>query len=371
LALPFGKNPKNLREFSDENKQNKLKTQVKQGNTLMIIWLKKIAVFCLCFYYCYGQENITPYKYLDKLPEYRIPEDARRCISRENGPSEPDIAYYFSRPDKETFPIAILCEGSSDESHVASVIHFHRYFLQECMDLNLAVLTIEQWGVDGNEVNKSEWINHYTRTQRLKDHKRVINDLLDHPPQGWNGKFVFIGVSEGGPIVTALSAEYSEHTIATINWSGAGDWSWREELWVFLKQLVQMNPECPHDKKLSDCQTCFELISVRKNYDALMDATIFNPVSSECFLNMTYLYHADALTFPKIEYSRLTKPFLVVSGALDTIIDSSDLFVEKAQSSGAPVTYYRISDMDHFVRKRPDILQASFDWLAKELQKED
>jgi|GEM_PF-4789429 hypothetical protein len=28
LALPFGKNPKNLRELSDENKQNKLKTQV-------------------------------------------------------------------------------------------------------------------------------------------------------------------------------------------------------------------------------------------------------------------------------------------------------------------------------------------------------
>jgi hypothetical protein len=30
LALPFGKNPKNLRELSDENKQNKLKTQVIQ-----------------------------------------------------------------------------------------------------------------------------------------------------------------------------------------------------------------------------------------------------------------------------------------------------------------------------------------------------
>jgi hypothetical protein len=28
LALPFDKNPKNLREISDENKQNKLKTQV-------------------------------------------------------------------------------------------------------------------------------------------------------------------------------------------------------------------------------------------------------------------------------------------------------------------------------------------------------
>ena len=53
----------------------------------------------------------------------------------------------------------------------------------------------------------------------------VINHLLKDPPKGWSGKFIFVGVSEGGPLVTALTAEYADITLATINWSGAGDWN--------------------------------------------------------------------------------------------------------------------------------------------------
>ena len=55
-------------------------------------------------------------------------------------------------------------------------------------------------------------------------------------------------------------------------------------------------------------------------------------------------------------------PYLVVSGALDTIIESSDEFV-KAQDKGTPISYHRIPDMDHYVRKRPDVIGDSFKWL--------
>jgi len=41
LALPFDKNPKNLRELSYENKQNKLKTQV--INKECLNWFSKWA----------------------------------------------------------------------------------------------------------------------------------------------------------------------------------------------------------------------------------------------------------------------------------------------------------------------------------------
>ena len=44
-------------------------------------------------------------------------------------------------------------------------------------------------------------------------------------------------------------------------------------------------------------------------------------------------------------------PYLVVAGVKDSIIDSSDAFVRRAKEVGVPVTYMRISDMDHYVRK--------------------
>jgi dipeptidyl aminopeptidase/acylaminoacyl peptidase len=59
---------------------------------------------------------------------------------------------------------------------------------------------------------------------------------------------------------------------------------------------------------------------------------------------------------------------LVVAGTKDSIIDSSDAFVCKAKEAGAPVTYMRILDMDHYVRKKEDVIKESFDWLKKQLE---
>ena len=78
---------------------------------------------------------------------------------------------------------------------------------------------------------------------------------------------------------------------------------------------------------------------------------------------MTYIYHADALNWPKIDYKDLKSPYLVVAGDQDTIIESSDEFVRKAKQAGANITYIRVAGMDHYVRKRQDILDKSFEWL--------
>jgi hypothetical protein len=59
----------------------------------------------------------------------------------------------------------------------------------------------------------------------------VISHLEKHPPTGWNGQLIFIGVSEGDPLVTDLSTIYS-HTLATINWVGAGVWPWAMDHWL-------------------------------------------------------------------------------------------------------------------------------------------
>ena len=313
--------------------------------------------------------EITPHRFTDEEmrnggPLYEIPKSSRFTASRKDGP---DIVYYLSKPKSDSYPIAILCGGSTSKNDISSIIHLHRYLLKEFIDLGAGVLTVEQWGVDGNKVNADEFMQYYTRTQRLLDHRTVIEALKKNPPVGWNGKIILFGASEGGLLVTTLTTDFQDSVIATINWSGAGDWSWREELWVFVEKLLSENPDChDHKLKLKDCP-CMEDVATRERYDAKMDETLDNPTADKEFLGMTYLYHADAQKFPEYDYAKMKSPFLVVSGTLDSLIKSSDAFVEKATEAGAKITYHRVDDMDHYVRKNPKAVEQTFDWLAKQL----
>lgn len=312
-------------------------------------------------------EQITPYKFIDgEILSYKIPTSSRYTTPRlERG--APDIVYYFSPPPQKNYPIAILCEGSSQKESLKSVIHFHRYFLQEFMDLGAGVLSLEKWGIDGDIIQPDDFMHHYTRTQRLQDHIAVIEHLKLYPPKGWNGTFIFLGVSEGGHIVTKLSEK--QPPLATINWSGGGDGAcWQEEVWLFLQQLLLKNPNCPHNVKLSACSACLEIFSSRSHYGAKMEAILKDP-SDEIFLGMTHKYHADALNWAPCDYEKITSPYLLVTGTLDTILELSDSFVEKAKKAKVPITYLRISDMDHYIRKRPDIIQESFTWMGQYLKK--
>ncbi len=315
---------------------------------------------------CYA-EDITPYKFMDCMPYYEIPASSQFTVNRHDL-TAPDIICYFSSPKSNSYPIAILCGGSSSENDIQSIIHFHRYFLQEFLDVNAGVITLEQRGVYGSEVNINEFMEHYTRSNRLEDHQLVVEYLINNPPKGWDGKLIFLGVSEGGPLVTSLTMHYSLRTLATINWSGATNWSWKEEVWVFFKKLMMDNLECPHQVKLQSCKICTEHFGSRNDYDAMMDTILLNPAFDQYFLGMTFKYHADAMLYPTVDYKKIRTPFLVVTGAKDSIIDSSDDFVEKAINSGVKLTYLRVDDMDHYVRKRPDIIDQSFKWLENQLQ---
>ena len=80
---------------------------------------------------------------------------------------------------------------------------------------------------------------------------------------------------------------------------------------------------------------------------------------------MTYFYLADAFKKAPTDYDQIRSPFLVVEGTEDPSIESCDEFVRKAKEAGAPVEYIRVEGMDHYIRKRPDIIEESFDWLRK------
>ena len=182
-------------------------------------------------------------------------------------------------------------------------------------------------------------------------------------------EFIFFGISEGGPLIISLTTQYSDITRATINWVGAGDWSWRDELWAFI---VNMRKNAPWWMKLCDAMPrwmpfAFDIPKTRNDYDAIMDSALEDPCVEKEFMGMTYRYHADALTYPSPEYDAIRTPFLVVVGSLDPMIDSCDAFVERARIAGAPITYIRVPDMDHYVRTRLDIIEQTFEWLKRQV----
>lgn len=298
--------------------------------------------------------------------QYDIPTAIRFTIEREDG--ELPIVYYFSPPDNnDPYPILILCDGSSSKGDIRSV-----FFIRECLEdrilpLQVGYLTIEKWGVDGNEVDENAFWSHYTRSQRLADHLKTIRHLQEEPPSGWNGKLVFVGVSEGGPLVTDLSILCPD-TIATVNWVGAGDWNWSDELWQFFETWkdhsfwMRLYDAIPRWLPFSS-----DIPQTREEYDALVQHIIQNPVLDQFLAGMTYLYHADAFQKPTVDYTKIHSPFLVVEGTDDSSIASCDQFIQKALEAGAPVTYLRIEGMDHWIRKRPDVIDQSFDWLKKQL----
>ena len=324
-------------------------------------------------------DEITPYKFdrdennkplnVKNIPAYDIPASARFMAPRaEQG--APEIIYYLSSPNATSYPIAIICGGSTSIENIGTIIHVHRYFLQEFMDLNVGVVTVEQWGVDGEKIDAGAFMEHYTRSQRLQDHKDLISHLVACPPQGWNGKLIFLGISEGGPLVTTLTAEYTAMTVATMNWVGAGDWPWRDELWIFIEDMRKNAPWWANLWDLMPRWLPFapDLPRNRDEYDARIDEIAANPNMDRFFLGMSYKYHADTMEYPAPAYQKLRTPLQVVAGAQDSAVHSSDAFVQKAQEAGVNVTYLRVANMGHYVRTRPDIIKKSFDWLVEQMQ---
>lgn len=227
------------------------------------------------------------------------------------------------------------------------------------------------WSIDNDKIDEQQFFEHYTLSQRYTDHERIIKYLKANPPSWWDGKIVLIGVSERGPIITRLTSNFNNIVIATINWVGAGGWNWRDELYPFVEAQQKLEPlKYRIQRYFCDWWEGRSDLSARQKYDLLMDHILANPDANEEFNGMTYKYHADAMKFPPPDYARLTKPFLVIAGALDVNgnIQSTDDFVQKAKAASVDVTYIRVPDMDHSIRKRPDIIDQSFRWLKCQMK---
>ncbi len=262
----------------------------------------------------------------------------------------PSIVFYLTEPDTPSYPILVMLEGSASQGHLSSVVHSHTVIGNPFIQMGLGLLTVEQWGIDSHTIDEPVFWKHYTRTQRFSDHQRVIEYLEKHPPQGWDGSFVFLGGSEGGALATALMLKYPDRTLATVNWIGAVDWNWEEQFWHFYEF------ERAHGQPIEA-----DIPATKKAYDALVHKIQQHPTADKWLGGMTYLYHADAYGQPPYDYRHMKTPLLVVVGDQDSIVSSTDVFVEKAKKAGAPVTYLRVKGMRHEVSDQA--VMDSIHWL--------
>ena len=163
-------------------------------------------------------------------------------------------------------------------------------------------------------------------------------------------------MSEGGPLVTDLST-ICPNTLATINWVGAGDWPWADELWQFFESWKQNSFWLRLCDAIPWLPFSSDIPPTREEFDVLVQQIVCNPTPNQWMWGMTWLYLADAFQRPPTDYGKIRSPFLVVEGTEDSTLASCDQFVQKAQEAGAPIIYFRIEGMDHWIRKRHQLVE--------------
>lgn len=158
-------------------------------------------LFYLLFSFGSLFSEITPFKLHEKLDtdpnlffenRYECPDDSKFFALRENKKEiQEAVTFYFSKPKSSDYPILIFCGGSQNRDlinqfldkniNLASIIHIHRYFLEEILSLGLGLVTVEQVGVTDKETDIEQFLKFYTRSQRIIDHSVVIEHFLKHP----------------------------------------------------------------------------------------------------------------------------------------------------------------------------------------------
>ena len=260
----------------------------------------------------------------------------RYALPLENGSS---LICYIETPQAHiSYPLVILIEGSHvQEQGPQSVLRIHNKFAEAILKANCGLITVERRGADGDHIDSSIYHRFNMPSQRLEDHLRLMTHIRGTFPEGWNGQFVIIGGSEGGPI--AIKLAYATDPSACIALVGCGDQSFKEYIWNFIQFMqasgVPLSNELPAD---------------RAAYEALCEMMKANPDPNQWWLGQTFLYWADALDqTEEREFLGLKCPVLVVAGSEDLECPSTDRLIEKACQNNQDVTYLRIKGMGHNV----------------------
>lgn len=259
---------------------------------------------------------------------------------------EESLVYYLDpSTSNHEHPIMIVIEGSyDDEVGPQSILRLHRKMIDSLQNFDISVVMMERRGVDGEEIDEDVFHQFNTPSQRLSDHLILINHLSQHPPSNWNGQFIVLGGSEGGPISIKLA--HKIHPLACVALVGCGSTSFKDYIWKVI-QLTQLSAPW-WDRFVSNWW--YELPANLVEFEQRCEMMKANPSPQKKWFGQTFLYWADALEQTEYkEFLELKCPAFVVAGSHDVECSSTDTLMEMAKQNHQDVSYLRIEGMGHDV----------------------
>jgi len=278
------------------------------------------------------------------------------------------ILSYTSKPFCKGFAIAFFLKVSEFQNCIDSIFASQKSITKKLKNLPLMIITLEKRGVSRETLNDTVFWCYYSISQILSDHKTVISFLKNNPPEGWNGKFVFIGKEEGARISLILASLYPEETIAALCWSSVGHYSWEEESW--LRAHFYFEQQRTSSVKSRICFFCSSFANKKYSRDwyyAQLKNASNNPVPNQFFEGTSFYYLADAQLHLLPNYKSLTMPIFCVFSESDPVRPSFEDFIRNCAVAKVKLTCKFIPGYNCFLKP---ISYDCYEWLGKVLAKE-
>ncbi len=263
------------------------------------------------------------------------------------------VVGYIDAPTSDSFPIAIVLQGSQR----SSVKGMHDEWKERLLAIGYGVATVEKKGIEGEEIDGAVYDEANSVDQRIADHLVLLDQLRLGAVAKWNKRVALIGTSEGGEVGGAVAALTPE-TEAVILFCSGGGWTRMEEiLWSFRKQMADEN-----------LPPLYIQSTMAQSRDALY-YTLENPSSKLRSFGLTNKYWASAMKHRLLESLNQTKcPLYIVQGGQDDRVppSSSDFLVKTLKDQGrGGITYQMIESLGHDPRTNPVVFDDAVSWLKQ------
>lgn len=274
------------------------------------------------------------------------------CITRPDGT---ELYSYVSFPPSESYPIALVIQGSEKES----VLPLHIQFADAVTEFGAGLVTLEKHGMyPSGYIDTFQYDLTNCPEYRITDHKTYIQSLREGLLPGWNGQLIVVGASEGGAIASSVAAKTAE-TVAAVFYSTGGGLSVREQLRLATRKY--------YEKRKTPNFIIKATVAVAENQ---LDEMMGDPTPYKHFLGYTYKWwegYAAQIGEIRENIFHLNCPIFYVHGVDDEMIpvESADILVREFNSTGRDnLTYLRLDGYPHDLRQPPvDIVVETTNWL--------
>jgi len=275
------------------------------------------------------------------------------------------LTYYLERPvGAEDIPILVVIDGSGCSGQLRPVLGTLFKPSPEAPD-RYARIAVEKPGVasdaTGSEDCSEDFLKHYTMTNRVEDHLRVLQHLRKTAPW-WNGELYIWGWSDGGDIGMRLLAYYPDAQKAILGSFGGG--------FTMLEQF-QSDTFCPaenyNEAEQDKRDICFE--KTRQKFQAMSD----NPTWQKNWAgqdNSWRVWSTRLYGRSTVLLNDVSQPVLIIHGAqdVDALESSRKMMTDLDETRRADVEVWEIKDIGHSFRDFDEQRLAEFtaqqlDWF--------